>query len=129
MKWLRHIVSLAGVCFIFTFLYGQEPCIDTNGFPHENVSSLSNCDDGTTGCDCNNVCGGSASLDDCNNCKGGNTGFSKLDFEDDCGVCGTGTPGPGPQIQCCNGSYQCTNSDCPFCPNDCPQILSASINN
>ena len=74
MKWLKHIVFLIGVCFILTFLYGQEPCIDTNGFPHDNVGFLSNCDDGTTGCDCNNVCGGSAFTDRCDNCVGGTTG-------------------------------------------------------
>ena len=112
-----HIIYLS-ILLTFTFLYG-EPCI-SNGIPFENGGNLSFCEDGTTGCDCNDDCGGSAFVDECGNCVGGSTIYTINYFEDECGVCGVGTTGPGPQELCCDTSYQCNSIDCPFCPDDCP---------
>ncbi len=109
-----RIISLP-ILLMFTFLYGQEPCI-ANNIPYEIGGYLSYCDDGTTGCDCNNDCGGSAAEDDCGNCSGGNTGNIFNYAMDECGIC----IGGGPNIPCWDGSLICDADDCPFNPGDCP---------
>ena len=138
-----------------TFLYGQDDCTDSNvicgctdstacdynpeatletGCFTNDDDTYSNCDDGTTGCDCNNDCGGSTSLDDCGNCSGTNTYNAAMD---ECGVCdgnglGTGTYFTGcwdlieycysDLLTCENQSeaVDCNSLDyCPFNPEDC----------
>ena len=100
-------------------MYSQEQCI-ANNIPYDNGGNLNDCDDGTTGCDCTDECGGNAQMDDCDNCVGGSTGLSINHFEDECGICGIGTTGPGPQIICSDNTIECNENLCPFYPNDCP---------
>jgi len=100
-------------------MYSQEPCI-VNDISYNNVGNLNYCDDGTTGCDCTDECGGNAQMDDCDNCVGGSTGLSINHFEDECGVCDIGTTGPGPQITCWDNTIECNENLCPFNPNNCP---------
>ncbi len=103
-----------------TFMYSQEQCTSNDNIPYDNGGNLDYCFDGTTGCDCTDECGGNAQSDDCDNCVGGSTGLSINHFEDECGVCGIGATGPGPQIPCWDGSYECNENDCPFNKDDCP---------
>ena len=95
-------------------MYGQSACIK-DGASFENGGNLDFCQNGDTGCDCNNECGGSALLDDCNNCSGGNTGQVLNYAKDECGICG----GPGKNVLCWNESLVCNADDCPFNPNNC----------
>ena len=113
-----RIISLP-ILLMFTFLYGQEPCV-ADGVPFQNGGSLSDCEDNTTGCDCNNYCGGSAGLDECGNCSGGNTGKSYDYAKDDCDECNGNGLGFGDYYtNCWDGIEYCTEQFCPFNPNDC----------
>jgi len=111
---------ICGCTDIIACDYNPEATLDSGCFTNSDDDAYSNCEDGTTGCDCNNECGGSAFQDGCSNCVGGKTIYTINHFKDECGICGYQTAGPGPQVLCCDASYQCNSIDCPFCPDDCP---------
>jgi len=114
------------ILFSLTFLYGEDACV-ANGVPYGNGGNLDFCQNGDTGCDCYDECGGSAYVDDCGVCSGGNTGLVPDDTQDECGICdGSCNPsndgngnGTDDCIQCWDESLVCPANNCPINPDDC----------
>ncbi len=88
------------------------------------IETLTSC----THYDCEGTCGGNAEYDDCGTCSMGFTGHvpnSGMDCEgtcggnaefDYCGICN----GPGQNIPCWDGNSYCTQYECPYNPDNCP---------